>query len=170
MSLLCLDWHPNHLGYLKTSWSADGPDSVATTGTHWCLVFSWGEWLARVPRPGKGQRFFDLFHIPSHELPSFCPFETFEDPRRFYFLCFLVLRSEGSLSLYISWETLILSVRECLMKKTMLVWFIVNALCCHCDGHSAMWQRKGWFYSAAAPSWPMLCVWKEAKTKKKKIF
>lgn len=37
------------------------------------------------------------------------------------------------------------------------------------DGHSALWNRKFWFCSTAAPSWAN-SDWKEAKTKEKEYF
>ena len=59
-----------------------------------------GDWPECPDRVGD-KRFSEVFHVPPHELPSFRPFETFEDPRHVHFLPSLGLGSEGSLSLQV---------------------------------------------------------------------
>ena len=64
ISLLCYDWHPHHLGYLRTSSLAGGPDPVAAAGTLWSLVTFWHRQLARVTQQGKGQETLLIFPLP----------------------------------------------------------------------------------------------------------
>ena len=51
-TLLCWDWHPDHLGYSGVSLPANGPDPAATTGALLSLISSWRRQPARVPWPG----------------------------------------------------------------------------------------------------------------------
>ena len=115
-----------------------------------------GDW-PECPDRVRDKRFSEVFHVPPHELPSFRPFETFEDPRHVHFLRSLGLGSEGSMSLQVFWEATVLHVRECLMRKTVLVGFVLYVLCWRCDGHSAEWKRKVWFCSTAEPC-PEFCL------------
>lgn len=108
MSLLCLDWHPDHSRYLRTSSPADGPDPVATTGTLWSLVFSLHGWLARVPPPGKGQEIFWPFPLPFSWAAPFSSLWDLWTPKNFHFLCLLVLEITITLARVVSvrkWDT-----------------------------------------------------------------
>ena len=74
-TLLCCDWHPDHLGYSGTSLPTDGPDPAATTGTFSSLVSSWHGQLPRVPQLGKEQETlmispFSLFPLLNPSYPT----------------------------------------------------------------------------------------------------
>ena len=161
---------------VPTTWGTWAPACPLMDPTQWLRPGPSGPWSSPeegdwpVSRPGKGQEIFWLFHVLSHELPSFRPFETFKDPRHVHFLHSLGLRSEGSLSLQVFWEATVLHVRECLMRKTVLVGFVLYVLCWRCDGHSAEWKRKVWFCSTAEPCPEFCLVGKRLRLRRKKWF
>lgn len=97
MSLLCLDRRPDHLGTWAPAHPLMDPTQRLRPGPSgpWSSPEEddWPECPDRV----RDKRFSEVFHVPSHQLPSFRPFETFKGPRHVHFLRSLGLGSEGSL-------------------------------------------------------------------------
>ena len=124
-TLLCCDWHPDHLGCSGSSLPADGPDPEGTTGTLLSLVSSWCGQLARVPRPSKEQETL----LTSLPFSLFFPLLNPSYPILPFFLVPPILDTGIWLKcLNLSWglETDHLLLAENSNSGSVLVWFLVG--------------------------------------------